>query len=275
MPHLAQAGWLTTGSNTPVVKSEIKYLLTALMFFTRVPVYSGAAQDKQSLNQALKYFPLIGWLVGGFCAVVFYLGLQIWPAAVAIIISMLAGILITGAMHEDGLADCCDAFGGGWDQQQVLAIMKDPRIGAYGAIGLILVLLCKAIVLIELASVSVGLTIATLMITHSASRFLVLPIIFKLDYVQALSQSKSRPMVEKRLGLPMLLYGAGFVIIPLWIFDDMSITLAVLIGAISAAAMGYYFYRRIGGYSGDCLGAIQQISEIVIYLSILGLWTSV
>ena len=257
-----------------MIKSEIKYLLTALTFFTRVPVYSDATADEQSLNQALKYFPLIGWLVGGVCAIVFYLGLQLWPPAVAIIISMLAGVLLTGAMHEDGLADCCDAFGGGWDQQQVLAIMKDPRIGAYGAIGLILVMLCKAIVLIELASVSIGLTITALMITHSASRFLVLPIIFKLDYLQASSPGKSRPMVEQRPGLPTLLYAAGFVLIPLWVFDDTSIALAVLIGALSAAATGYYYYRRIGGYSGDCLGATQQISEVIIYLSILGLWTS-
>jgi adenosylcobinamide-GDP ribazoletransferase len=262
-------------SRPTVIKTEIKYLLTALMFFTRVPIKFGAADDSHSLNQSLKYFPLIGWLVGGFCACVFYLSLQIWPTSVAVLASMVAGIFFTGALHEDGLADSCDAFGGGWDSQQVLAIMKDANIGAYGAIGLILVLLCKTVLLIELAGISIELIIVSLLIAHSSSRFLVLLLTFKLEYVQDSPKSKSRSMVEQRFSLPKLLYSGCFIIVPLWFMNDMKLLLAIFIGVVVTTGLGYYFKRRIGGYTGDCLGATQQITEIAIYLAILGLCKSV
>src|SRR5258708_5864215 len=126
-----------------MIKKEFHIFLTAVMFYTRIPCPKWVDHSSEFLNKATRYFPLIGWIVGAFCFGTYY-GLQyIYPIEIAIIISMAAGILITGAFHEDGFADVCDGFGGGWTKQKILDIMKDSHIGAYGVIGLILLFLLK------------------------------------------------------------------------------------------------------------------------------------
>ena len=159
-----------------MLKREFHYLLAALQYFTRIPLPLPVHHDDSTPTQALKYFPLIGWLVGGVCALVYTLAAGIWPAAVAVVLSIVAGVLLTGALHEDGLADSCDGFGGGWNRDQVLGIMKDPRIGNYAALGLILVLLLKAVTLTQLAAHGNELVVVALLLAHSASRLLVLPL---------------------------------------------------------------------------------------------------
>ena len=257
-----------------MLKQEFNYLLTAITFFTRIPVFRQTEHDRQSLNQALKYFPLIGWLVGAICALCFYLAVQFWPPDVAVVLSIAVGVLLTGALHEDGFADSCDGFGGGWDKPQVLAIMKDPRIGNYAAIGLVLILLLKAFLLIELAAESDELVIIAIMFAHSSSRLLVLPIPCLLDYVRDSDDSKSISMVEQRFSVGMLAYSALFVLLPLLVYQVPLLFSSIPIAGLVVIVMGLYFRHRIGGYTGDCLGATQQVAEIVIYLSILGLWTS-
>ena len=146
-----------------LLKQECQYLLNAVRFFTRIPLPRSVSPDPETQHQALKYFPLVGWLVGSACALTFHLAAEYWPASVAVILSIIVGILLTGALHEDGFADSCDGFGGGWDKAQVLTIMKDPRIGSYAALGLILLLLLKTVTLIELASHSHELLMISLM----------------------------------------------------------------------------------------------------------------
>jgi adenosylcobinamide-GDP ribazoletransferase len=261
-----------------LLKQEYQYLLTSIQFFTRIPLPMSVSHDQDSLNQALKYFPLIGWLVGGVCALTFHLAADFWPASVAVILSVVIGVILTGALHEDGFADSCDGFGGGWDKSQVLSIMKDPRIGSYAAIGLILILLLKIFTLIELAAQSEELVLIALLLAHSASRLLVLPLPWLLDYVRdsddSKLQGKSYSMVAARFSGGMLAYSSLMVLLPLLFYQVPVLFFAFANAALVVFAMGLYFKRRLGGYTGDCLGATQQVAEMVIYLSILGLWTS-
>jgi len=257
-----------------LLKQEFHYLLAAIQFFTRIPLPTGVAHDSVTLNQALRYFPLIGWLVGGVCGLTYYLAAGTWPLSVAVVLSIIVGVLLTGALHEDGFADSCDGFGGGWDKAQVLAIMKDPRIGNYAALGLILLLLLKTVLLIQLAQESEELLLIALLLAHSASRLLVLPLPWLLDYVRDTGDSKSRAMVAQRFSGSMLAYASLFVLLPLLLLQASPLWYALLYAALATALMGAYFKRRLGGYSGDCLGAAQQVSEVVIYLSLLGTWNS-
>ena len=257
-----------------MLKQEFQYLLAAIQFFTRIPLPVGVDYDSVTLNQALKYFPLVGWLVGGVCGLTYCLAVGSWPTSVAVVLSIIVGVLLTGALHEDGFADSCDGFGGGWNKAQVLTIMKDPRIGNYAALGLILILLLKTALLIQLAQQSDALLLIALVLAHSASRLLVLPLPWLLDYARASDDSKSRAMVTGRFSGSMLAYASLFVLLPLLYLRASPLWYALLNAAVVAAIMGLYFKRRLGGYSGDCLGATQQVTEVVVYLSMLGSWNS-
>jgi adenosylcobinamide-GDP ribazoletransferase len=256
------------------MNNEFKYLLTAVMFFTRIPGISNAPYDRRSQRQALKYFPLIGWLVGALGAITLSLAATLLPVSIAVLVAVIVIILLTGAMHEDGLADSFDAFGGGLDREQILRIMKDPRLGVYGAMALFLVIGLKLMLLLELSAQGIGFAALSLMFAQATSRFVVLLIPARLDYVQHSPDSKSRSMVGERLALSDLCIGAAFIFLPLLFLDDASLWLATIIAILFSIGLGAYFKSRIGGYSGDCLGATQQISEVLIYLTILVSWTS-
>ena len=144
---------------------HLKLFLLALSFYTRLP--HPQTLDYKQLPQAAVYLPLIGWLVGGICALVFYLADLLWPQTTAVILALIAGILLTGALHEDGFADVCDGFGGGMDKQRILEIMKDSHIGVYGFLGLLLMLLLKISVLSAMPAAAVPLV---LLAGHSISR---------------------------------------------------------------------------------------------------------
>ncbi|MFT5218508.1 MAG: adenosylcobinamide-GDP ribazoletransferase [Planctomycetota bacterium] len=258
-----------------LIKQEIRYLLTAVVFFTRIPLSGFANNDRLSMNQALKYFPLIGWLVGAICAWLFYFANLVFPPSLAVIIAISGGLLITGALHEDGLADCCDAFGGGWDKAQILTIMKDPRIGSYGATGLIISLLARVVLLTELAKLGPGLVMVALLTGHASSRYLVLILTSQLDYVRETADSKSASMVDGGFSISMLLYSSVLCLLPIWLIDDSILYTAVPMAAVAVIALGFYFKHRIGGYTGDCLGATQQLGELIFYFSLVAMWTSV
>src|SRR6187402_838017 len=134
------------------MKKQLHIFFTALMFYTRIPCPKNIDHNPDYLNKASRYFPLIGWIVGGISFFVYYLSSVLFSNEIAVILSIIAGILLTGAFHEDGFADVCDGFGGGWTKQKILTIMKDSAIGAYGAIGLVLLFLLKFQVLYNLVS---------------------------------------------------------------------------------------------------------------------------
>jgi len=126
-----------------VLGYQLRLVLTAIQYFTRLPVPRWVGYSERQLNDASRYFPLVGILVGLFTGVVFVLTLRVFPQPIAVLLAMLSGILLTGGFHEDGLTDTCDGFGGGQDRPQILAIMKDSRVGSYGVLGLVFALLLK------------------------------------------------------------------------------------------------------------------------------------
>lgn len=246
---------------------ELRYFFTALGYFTRVPVPRWVGFERHYLNAAARYFPLVGLMVGGVGALVYLAALRVFPASVAVLLSMAATLLLTGAFHEDGLADCFDAFGGAYTRDDALRIMHDSRIGAFGAIALIVVLALKWQALALLPPMrAVWLMIAA----HAASRTFAISCLLTLDYVRA--EGKAKPVAQRMsvaafalaviCGLPWLFW-------PDWRLGCVSI--AELI--VMRFAIGRYFVRRIGGYTGDCLGFAQQLFEVTIYLTGLA-WIS-
>ncbi len=255
-----------------MIQKEIQYFFTALMFFTRIPCPAWVGHSDENLNKSRKYFPLMGWIVGGVAAAILVGASFLFPPAIGVLLSMAATVLLTGAFHEDGFADVCDAFGGGWTQEQILTIMKDSRIGAYGTVGIVLLLLLKFLVITELAHISYGLAAVALINAHTGSRFIASTFVQTHEYVQDPDKSKARPIAQKRLSVYEMLYSFVFALLPFFLFENWPFLLAFPLAYFSKMYLGYYFKKHLGGYTGDALGATQQVSEVVFYLSILGIW---
>ena len=164
------------------MRDQLELFFTALGFFTRLPVPAWVPWSSERMHHAARYFALVGWVVGGAGALGYLALAWLLPPAVAVVLSMALTIRLTGAFHEDGFADSCDGLGGGWDKAQILAIMKDSRIGSYGTIGMVLMLLAKAAALVELASPAVqgaGVALA-LLVAHPLSRLAATVVLHRL-----------------------------------------------------------------------------------------------
>lgn len=239
---------------------------TAVMFFTRIPVNLPNFQEAD-LNDSVQYFPLVGLLVGAVAALVFWLAHLVLPLAIAVLLSMGASIYLTGAFHEDGLADAADGLGGGWQKEQVLTIMQDSRIGSYGAVALLMVLITKFQALSHLNAMLLPLV---LMAGHALSRFASVMVIYTQSYVKA--EGKSKPLAT-HLGRQQLLVAMLFGLLPLVLFALHVSQYLVLISLLPVVLVWWWFSRllkrRLGGYTGDCLGAMQQITELAFYIGVL------
>ncbi|MBK0371208.1 adenosylcobinamide-GDP ribazoletransferase [Flavobacterium agrisoli] len=261
------------------MKKQLHLFFTALLFYTRIPCPKHIDHHPDSLNKPSRYFPLIGWIVGFIFFGIFYLSSLLFDTNIAIVLALIASILTTGAFHEDGFADVCDGFGGGWTKEKILHIMKDSAIGAYGAIGLVLLFLLKFTVLLQLFSISSQLNNAFLILAllcisgHSISRLAAISIVFTHQYVREDALSKSKPIAQHYSWKEVA--GAFFFgLVPLCIlaFFEWKMLLVLLPIWITRSYLAHYFTKWIGGYTGDCLGATQQVCEIIFYLSVIGLW---
>lgn len=253
------------------MKKELDYFFTALMFYTRIPYPKWVKYSEENLNKATRYFPLIGWIVGGIATLVLYLSFLILPVSISIILSMVAGILTTGSFHEDGFTDTCDGFGGGWTKQKILDIMKDSRIGAYGAVGLFFILMTKFLSLQQLMHVDIIFVCKVIIAAHAFSRLSAIMVRVSLDYVRESEDAKSKPLAKHSSFSDYVLV-VVFGILPLFLFKSYMIFLVAVPVGIAMYFLRGYFVKWIGGYTGDCLGAAQQVSEIVFYLSVIALW---
>mgnify|MGYP006268783597 CR=1 FL=1 len=255
-----------------MLRREIEYFFTALMFYTRIPIPAWVRYSDERLNKSRKYFPLIGWIIGGLGAGVFGLAHYLLPLSVSVLLSMAATVYWTGAFHEDGFADTCDAFGGGWTKAQILMIMKDSRVGAFGMVGFLLLFALKFAALYEIALKSAALLPLVLLNGHTLSRFIASTFIQTHDYVQDLDKSKAKPIMTRRLSGGEMAFSAVFVLLAGGLLSPPAFLVAAALAYGSKVWLGTYFQRHIGGYTGDCLGATQQVSEVVFYLSLLALW---
>ena len=248
------------------------------MFYTRIPCPKNINHDPDYLNKATRYFPFIGWIVGTISFTAFYIFSLFLSTETAVIFAIIASVLTTGAFHEDGFADVCDGFGGGWTKEKILMIMKDSAIGAYGAIGLVLLFLAKFKLLTESISLftnsnSYLLVFLLFISAHSVSRLAAISIIFTHEYSRDDASSKSKPIAKNHSWKEI--FGSFFFgLIPLLILSyfNFKFLLALIPVFIMRYFLARYFQKWIDGYTGDCLGATQQVCEVVYYFSILLIW---
>jgi adenosylcobinamide-GDP ribazoletransferase len=248
------------------MRKEVRILFTAIMFLTRLPVPRWTDHSPEYLREAPRYFPLVGWIVGGICSLAFWLFSRFISVDIGIAASMIAGLLATGCFHEDGFADVCDGMGGGWTKEKILLIMKDSRIGAYGAIGLISILATKFLLLKELP-----FFIPAVVAAHSVSRLMPVLVMKMGVYAADPDQSKARPLAGPSISAISLIVAivmgvATFSLLPRYF------PLVIVPALVVTYGMYRWFFKWIGGYTGDCLGAIQQVTEITVYLCCILLW---
>jgi adenosylcobinamide-GDP ribazoletransferase len=251
------------------MKHELRLFFIALQFFTRVPIPGWVGFEPSWLHACARHFPLVGFFIGVAAAAVLWVGHALFTPTVAVLLSMAASVVLTGAFHEDGWADTCDALGGAVSRERALVIMKDSRIGSYGAVGLVLMLSLKAA-----ATLALPLTgaMAAVILAHTASRFAPVLLIRFLRYGGDLEHAKAKPLAQQIsvVGLSVasvwvLLLAACLVAWqPAWWKAVAVSLLAALVGVLWCAR---WFQKRLGGYTGDTLGASQQITEVLILLS--------
>ncbi|MEZ0607543.1 adenosylcobinamide-GDP ribazoletransferase [Fibrella sp. WM1] len=254
---------------------------TALMFYTRLPVPKGIDHSEDKLNRSTVFFPLIGWIIGGIGVGAYWVGSVLFPPELAVLLSLIATVWATGAFHEDGFADMCDGFGGGWSKAQILTIMKDSRLGTYGVIGLGLLLAVKFFALMKLLpGEPFGWPVALKYISaHSLSRWIATTVIAAMPYARDDEQSKAKPIAKGGIKGWPLVVATVFGLLPtavlcvlsgLWIYALFLVPLWLVRWRLM-----HFFQKWLGGYTGDCLGATQQLTEVITYLSYVSLvWVS-
>ena len=293
----------------------IRHYLLALQFFTRVPVTGRLADwvgfSPAMLRASAAHFPGVGWLVGGVVAAVTWVLLALLPPGpvtsysplVAAVLGTVLSVLMTGAFHEDGLADVADGLGGTLDRNRALEIMKDSRVGAFGAIAVVLALLAKVSLLALLGSLNAVLMCVALFLSHVVSRTWPLLTIRLLPHVGDIAGSKSKPLADQISAASLLVAGVWCIaafgaVLALGAVDSAgaapkfvanlgllsspigystgscTVLLAggFLANGLAWAVMTRWFARRLQGFTGDCLGAIQQVGEIAFYLGLALAW---
>lgn len=255
------------------------YFLLALGFFTRIPVPSFTDFKESDLNRSAQYFPLIGIIVGLVGAGSYAVSTQFLPQNIAVIMSMAATIYLTGAFHEDGLADSTDGLGGGWQREQILTIMQDSRLGTYGAVALFLALFAKFQLLSSLDSYFIPFA---LIAGHALSRLSTVYIMASLSYTKP--EGKAKPLATQISAADLVVANVFgllpfFVIVGLLVVNNgsPSITIKFVLMALIPVLLSWVWWRHkiykwLGGYTGDTLGAMQQIAELAFYFGLV-IWS--
>jgi len=247
---------------------QLHAAITAVQFLTRVPLPGGihrSASDRTLLRDAVAYFPLVGGVVGAFSGGVVWMAALLWPPIVAVALGLIAEAILTGAFHEDAVADCCDAFGGGWTRDDVLRIMKDSRVGSFGALGLTLAVLLRSGCLL---AIPVGELVATVAASAAVGRWailLLMRIVVPIPNRDGLAKD-----VGEQLGWRDLLKGSALTL-PVASIFLVTRPVAGMVGVIAVAATTFawasYVRRRLGGITGDCLGCGCYLGQVVFLLA--------
>jgi adenosylcobinamide-GDP ribazoletransferase len=248
---------------------QLRLFFIAVQFFTRLPIPRWVGFEQEWLHHASRYFPLVGIVVGAIAAAVYAAAALLFPTPVAAVLSTIASIYATGAFHEDGFADTCDGLGGGMTRERVLEIMKDSRVGAYGAIGIVCMLAAKCT---ALAMLPPACAIGALRLAHPLSRLAATSLIWRMEYARA--EGKAKPLAERMTTAEFGIASTTVAIAAIILFACGALDLRAILAALLACAvatwwLAHKFARRIGGYTGDCLGAVQQLAEAGVYLAVL------
>lgn len=239
----------------------VRSLLIATQFLTRLPVPQSLAASEEEIGHAAAFFPMVGMLVGGSGALLYAASRPFLPVTTCVLLVLIYSTLITNGFHEDGLADALDGFGGGWTREQTLKIMRDSRIGTFGALGLIFLVLAKynLLSLLEWRDVWRWLIFA-----HTASRWTVLPLCLWLPYAREQGQGG---LVARQISWRAAVIGTLTLMVVSLLFPWGTALFAFVTVAAVVVISGFYFRYRLNGITGDCLGATNQITEVALYFT--------
>ena len=235
----------------------------AMGFFSRLPMPKNTPYSSERMNRSGRYFSTVGLLLGALCGGTFLLFDAILPSAVAIFLMISFSLMLTGAFHEDGLTDMADGIGGGMTLERRLTIMKDSRIGTYGASALVMTLLGKWVLLNELVTMTALFMV--IVTSYTFSRAIAASLIYDMPYVSDLDTSKSKPLANKQTKGELVFLMLVGLLPSLW-FGLAFTCVLVVIAYLFRVGFKKWLIARIGGFTGDCLGAAQQLIELLTYL---------
>jgi adenosylcobinamide-GDP ribazoletransferase len=243
------------------LRLELGRLANVLGFFSRVPLPAFLFDERAKpdrLDDAAIWFPVAGLLIGIFPATIYFFAANLLPATVAAGLAVATGMLVSGALHEDGLSDCADGLGGTRDKQRALEIMRDSRIGTYGAAALVFSLGLRWA---ALATLSPAAGVAALLISHAAARG---SITTALSFSYYARPHGTASVVERGIAKDQWAMNVAISLLLSFLLGGWWGGLATICGLSVAALFLAFFARRIGGYTGDALGGMEQLSEITI-----------
>jgi adenosylcobinamide-GDP ribazoletransferase len=249
---------------------QLALLICAIQFLTRLPTPRLEGFEPDWISRSARYFPLVGQLVGALSGAVLLLASGVWPGAVAAILAVAAGVAVTGAFHEDGLADTADGLGGGQDAGRRLEIMKDSRVGTYGVLALGLVVAAKVA---ALASLSPWTGALALLAGHGAARAASVLAMRMLAYVGAAETAKWKP-APADLTTGEVALALGLAAWPMLLLPPAAVLAGLGFGVLLALLPALAARRLVGGYTGDVLGAIEQAFEVGFLLGVCAVLAS-
>ena len=266
----------------PSIRLFIRHYLLAIQFFTRIPVTGRLAAwvgySPAMLRASAAHFPGVGVLVGGLVAGLSMLLMAVlskegqYPPQMVLVVAVLGtvfSVMLTGAFHEDGLADVADGLGGSQDRERALEIMKDSRVGAFGALALVLIVLTKVSLLTLIGATNPLAMCVSIFAAHVVSRTWPLLLIRLLPHVGDVAGSKSKPLADQ-ISLKSLTIAFLWLILSLAgvfiAYNAIYLIAAVAASQIACLYMWRLFAKRLQGFTGDCLGATQQVCEVAFYL---------
>ena len=238
----------------------------SFIFFTRLPFWRLHQPPQECYKTVVEHWPLAGWITGGLMAATLWVGSLFLPYAVAVLLAIVVRLLITGALHEDGLADFLDGFGGGGNnRERILAIMKDSHIGTYGVLGLIIYML-----LLGTALYCMPVAVATLVIVAADpySKMVTSQLVNMLPYARREEEAKNKTIYRKTslsAGLSLTVQGLLPMVLMIWL-TGISWYAVIFIPALVMYFLYMLILRKIHGYTGDCCGAVCLLVELAVYL---------
>ena len=241
----------------------------ALIFFTRLPFWRLHQPPKACYETVVEHWPLVGWLTGGVMAATLYGASMVLPYQVAVLVAIVMRLLLTGALHEDGLADFLDGFGGGGNnRQRILDIMKDSHIGTYGVIGLVLYLL---LLFFCLSSMSPEMAALAILSADPYAKMLTAQLVSMMPYARREEEAKAKVIYRKITlvsGISLAVQGLLPIGLFVWYMGIVWETL-IFIPALVMYFLYLLIWRRLHGYTGDCCGAVCLMVELSVYLTLM------
>ena len=243
-------------------------ILASFIFFTRLPFWRLHQPPKEAYVTVVEHWPLTGWLTGGIMAATLFGTCHIFPYPVAVILAIMVRLFLTGALHEDGLADFFDGFGGGTDRQRILTIMKDSHIGTYGVIALIFYFLLLTGILISLPPMT---AVFAILAADPLAKMFSAQIVNFMPYARQEEEAKNKTVyrpISFVATISLALQGL-LPSLPLILLTDVTWWLAVLAPILTVTILFFFIWRKLKGYTGDCCGAVCLLAELSFYLMLL------